>query len=367
MSIFKKAVLTEAGKAMLIKNQTNRGATELTKAVSGSGIWSLEEDLENISELKKPMQEFEFSGIDIPDGNPSTAVVTFLLNNKGLEKLYYITELGIYANDPDDGEILYALMVTDEPSIYLPAENGIGMSSIVERINIEVSNSSNVIVRTDAGLVSATDFLNLKKLVNRIDAAFKDGNPNQLPFKKSSENYDIEWRNLKKDVVTGKVQEFPQEGEENTIYIDVDDSSIYIWKAGEYFKLPLGAGAAETLQKQISKNTESIKEVEARTYVLEKRFSEIHVRALAEKWNILDSSRITVYSQEINAPTTLEQNGVIWPEITATAPNNVIAEQKAQAVFWANGRAFTENGKVVLVCYKKKPMADFGLLIQGGA
>ena len=366
MSIFKKAVLTRAGKALITKNQANRGTTEFTKAVSGSGAWDLEEDLENADELKTPMQNFEFSGIDIPDGNPATVVLTVLLNNKGMEELYYISELGIFANDPDDGEVLYAIAVTDDATVYMPAENGIGISSIVERINIEVSNSSSVIIKTDAGLVSATDFLDLKKLVNRINNGLCSGTPGQAPYKKSSENYDIEWKDPKKDVITGKAETFPKEGEKNTLYVDPEDASMYIWKDGEYFKLPLGAEAAETLQKQISKNTESIKDLQNRTKTLEKRFDEIHIIALAEEWNNMAEEGTPIYIQEIEAKTAQDKGGTIWPEITSTEPDDIVKEQKAQAVFFANGRAFTENGKVVLLCYKKQPMASFGIIIQGG-
>ena len=367
MSIFKKAVLTKAGKALIIKSQANHGSTEFTKAVSGAGSWSLTEDIESATELKEEKQTFGFSGIDIPEGNPSTVVVTVLLNNKDLKELYYVTELGIYANDPDDGEVLYALIVADEQTIYLPAENGTGVSSITERINIEVSNSSAVVVRTDAGLVSASDFLSLKKLVAKIDTAFKEGEPGQTPFKKSSESYDVEWKDPKKDTIVAKKENFPEIGQADTIYVDQDDASIYIWKDEEYFKLPLGADAAETLQEQITKNAESIKGLTTRTETLEKRFTEQHIRVLADDWTETNETGISVYTQEVEASTSADTEGTVWPDITATEPALVVDEQKAQAVFFAYGRAFTEDGRIVLKCYKKKPGNDFGLLIQGGA
>lgn len=366
MSIFKKAILTRAGKALIAKTQANRGNTEFTKAVSGSGAWKLDEDLETADELREPVQEFSFSGIDIPDGNPATVVVTVILSNRGLKSLYYVTELGIYAKDPDDGEVLYALMVTDEQRVYLPAENGIGISNILERINIEVSSSSNVVMRTDTGLVSATDFVELKKLVNRIATAFNGGASGQLPFKKSSEGYDIEWKDIEKSTVTSKRADFPVVGTINTVYIDPEDTAIYIWKDEEYFKLPLGAEAAETLQKQISKNAESIKALETRTASLENRFKEIHIVALADAWKGTEEDGVTIYTQEIEAAVKSTQGGTVWAETTATTTAEIVAEQDAQSVFFRFGRALTEDGKVVLTCYKKRPARDFGLLIEGG-
>lgn len=367
MSIFKKAVLTKAGKSLIAKNQTNRGPTEFTRAVSGAGAWNLTEDLEAAETLRAPKQEFDFSGIDIPDGNPATVIVTVLLNNKDLKELYYVTELGIYAKDPDAGEVLYALIVTDEQRIYMPAENGIGISSIVERINIEVSNSANVILRTDAGLVSATDFLDLKKLVSRINEAFKGGQPGQLPFKKSGESYDVLWKDLKKDVVIEKREEFSETGEENTIYLDPEDAALYIWKDDEYFKLPLGADAVETLQKQISKNKDSIKSLEERVAKVESRFKETEILVLADAWETTEEDGITVFVQEIKTEVKADQKGTVWATTTGATAKEIEAEQNEQAIFFRFGKAFTEDGKVVLKCYKKRPTGQFGLLIEGGA
>ena len=79
MSIFKKAILTRAGKALIAKTQAKRGITEFTKAVSGSGVWEMDEDLETADELREPVQEFNFSGIDIPDGNPAQGAGKSLL------------------------------------------------------------------------------------------------------------------------------------------------------------------------------------------------------------------------------------------------------------------------------------------------
>lgn len=366
MSIFKKAVLTKAGKALIIKNQANQGTTEFTRAASGAGLWSLTEDLESAETLRDEKQSFDFSGIDIPEGNSATVVMTVLLNNKDLKTLYYVTEMGIYANDPDDGEVLYALIITDEQIIYLPAENGTGISSIVERINIEVSNASTVVIRTDAGLVSATDFLSLKKLVTMMDAAFEKGDPGQLPYKKSSASYDVEWKDPKKDTIVSSKDEFPTIGQGNTIYVDSDDASIYIWKDEEYFKLPLGADAAETLQKQITKNSDAIKSLETRVKPLENRFTEQHITVPGDGWEESNETDIAVYTQEIEASTKADAPGKVWADILSTEPSDISQEQKALATFFTHGRAFAEDGKVVLKCYKKKPGSTFGLMIEGG-
>lgn len=366
MSIFKKTALTKAGMALIAKTQTNRSAIKFTKAETGSGTWSLDEELIETSSIRDKKQQFAFSGIDIPDGNPSTVVVTVTINNKGLTELYYVTEMGIYAMDPDDGEVMYAICVTDEKQNYMPAENGVGTSNIVERLTIEVSNSANTIIMSEGGLVPATDFLALKKLVTLIDAAFTAGLPGQIPKKISSENYDVEWENPKKDVVTLPASKFPEAGEMDAIYVDPDDSSIYIWKNGAYFKLPLGAEAAQTLQKQITENLNRITKLEGRTDRLEARFDELKIMALGTAWTETQDEGIRTFSQEIAAEgVTEETDGQAWPWITSTAAGDIVAEQKAQAVFFANGRVFTEEGKIVLKCYKKAPVGNFGLLIQG--
>lgn len=365
MSIFKRAVLTRAGMDMIARTQANGDAICFTKAVSGSGLWDADEDMEFISQVKDPKQEFGFSGIEIMDGNSGTVVLTVVLSNKGLKELYYIGELGIYAKAKDGKEVLYALMTTDESLTYMPAENGIGVSSIVERINIGVSNASHTKIESDTGFVAATDFIALKKYIDKMSALAK-GAQGQIPRKASGEEYDIEWVDLEKNVITDKEENFPEIGKKNAVYIDPDDASLYIWKGKEYFKLPLGAEAAQTLQGQITKNRDEIEKNEERVMSIEEKFSETRLVVSADKWESTLENDVMVYVQEIECKKSTEDtNAKVWSWTTAQTADEIVKEQKAQAIFFSNALIFSEDGKILVKCYKKKPEVDFGILIEG--
>ena len=111
--VFKEAVLTAKGIALLAKAQAGRCTIKLTKAATGDGSYSDGEALTNRTALKSKKQEFAL--ITVTTQNQSNVYVKFIITNKqdtgNLKNGYYVKEVGIYAQDPDEGEILYALAV----------------------------------------------------------------------------------------------------------------------------------------------------------------------------------------------------------------------------------------------------------------
>lgn len=109
--VFKEAVLTAKGIALLAKAQAGRCTIKLTKAATGDGSYSGGEALTNRTAHKSKKQEFAL--ITVTTQNQSNVYVKFIITNKqdtgNLKNGYYVKEVGIYAQDPDEGEILYAL------------------------------------------------------------------------------------------------------------------------------------------------------------------------------------------------------------------------------------------------------------------
>lgn len=352
MALFERHSLTNAGRSLIAKAQAGRTAINFTKAVSGAGLWAESEDIAAATQLKTPKQNFTFSDISIPPGNNSTVVLKVILSNVGLTELYYVTELGIYAQDPDDGEILYAILTSSHNMEYLPAENGMGTSAITVRLNIEVFNASSVTVVMAGAYVSADDFDVVRNIVNQINNAITGGNAGQILRKSANGNYQFGWSDETIEVVTDSRNDFPEEGHGNAIYVDVDSSSIYIWKNDAYFKLPLGAEAAETLQEQIT--------------ALQNKFYQTPITALASGWTQTTENGVNVYTQNINV-TGMTENTMakIWTRLLSNDASVILLEQKAQAVFTGHGKAYSQNGYVQLKCYSKCPDHDFGLIIEG--
>jgi Phage-related tail fibre protein len=157
--VFKEAVLTKKGIALLAKAQVNKAKIELTKAVSGDGSYSISDDLTQRTALKAQRQEFKF--VALKRQNDTNVFIKFLITNKqesgNLQNGYYIKEVGIYAKDPDEGEILYAIAIAnDNQWDYLPAYNDLLPSTIAINFLIEVSNADKVVIRMDAPLQVST-------------------------------------------------------------------------------------------------------------------------------------------------------------------------------------------------------------------
>ena len=360
MAIFNRWSLTRGGMALITKAQAGKCSINFAKLETGNGVWG--NDIVDATALKAVKQTFSFSGIDIPESNPSTVVLEAVLNNLGLEQLYYLREMGIYATDPDDGVILYAIAVADNDTTYLPANNGVGISTIIERMNIEVANAESVTINTTGAVVAASDFIALKRITQSIDAGIKGGNKGQHLVKTGADDYSYAWGDT--PVIVGARDIFPEIGTADTVYIDSDSSSIYVWENGVYKKLALGADAAENLQEQVTANKKAIAAVEGRTAVLETAaFARTDITAPETGWATEDG---TVYTQEITVAGLGEDTALtVWPHLTATTTGGIIAEQKAQGIFFGCGKAYADTGKLILKCYGKKPAADFGITLQG--
>lgn len=149
--VFKSAQLTAKGIALIAKAQAGRCAIQLTKAVSGNGTYSDGETLINRTALKAQKQTFPLTTVKVQ--NATNVYVKFIMTNKqasgNLTSGYYVTEVGLYAQDPDEGEILYAIAIgVKDQWDYMPAYNDLLPSTITVDFLTEVANASQVTLET---------------------------------------------------------------------------------------------------------------------------------------------------------------------------------------------------------------------------
>ena len=142
--------LTTKGKALLAKAQAGKCTIKITKAQTGSGQYSSGEATDTRTSLKTPVQTLPIHSKEIQNG--STLVLKVAITNKTsdtdvLKSGYEIREFGIFAQDPDDGEILYSI-ATASTSDYMPAYNGVIPSVISMSYYLEVANASSVTIVT---------------------------------------------------------------------------------------------------------------------------------------------------------------------------------------------------------------------------
>lgn len=104
------AVLTKKGLALMSK-LTQGNTLNITRAVAGSGMVSVDE-LTQQEELLEPMQDMTIMSATYPE--TGKCAVTVNISNTDIEIPYMAEQIGFYADDPDEGEILYFIAQADE-------------------------------------------------------------------------------------------------------------------------------------------------------------------------------------------------------------------------------------------------------------
>ena len=157
---FKPGVLTNKGLALLAKWQLGRGTPTITRCVIGSGSYSASESLVNRTALKAQKLSVGISTTQVR--NNTTVLLKSIFNNTTVTAGFKVTEIGVYAIDPDDGEILYSMAVSANESIadYLPAYNGTYPSTIVFNYQVEVANATTVTIQAGTGAYAPADDFN---------------------------------------------------------------------------------------------------------------------------------------------------------------------------------------------------------------
>lgn len=166
---FKPGVLTNKGLACLAKWQLGRGTPTITRCVIGSGSYTASESLATRTSLKVQKLSVGISTKYIQ--NTTTVLLKAIFDNTTLTAGFKVTEIGIYAIDPDDGEILYSMAVSADESVadYFPAYNGTYPSTIVFNYQVEVANASTVTIQAGTGAYApADDFNELQEDVEEL-------------------------------------------------------------------------------------------------------------------------------------------------------------------------------------------------------
>jgi len=150
MADFGGMVLTTQGLNLLAKAQTG-AALDITRVAAGAGVWADDTNAEDVTalvdeRLSVPIQSMSVQG----DG---TVKLTVVISNSGLAAGFIFRELGVFAQDPDLGEILYAVAYSGDRYDYLPAS-----TTTVEKIldiYIVVGGAQNVTATISPGAILA--------------------------------------------------------------------------------------------------------------------------------------------------------------------------------------------------------------------
>lgn len=158
MANFKTTIITKKGHALMAKLSANVATMKFTKVCSSDFDYS---NLNN-SELEQVITFKNLKQTVLPDlitvVNTATVKVSATITNTNLNEGYYLRTIGLFALDPDDGEILYSITPTTEAD-YMAADNGITKSGISLELLTTISNSENVSLEVDPNaMISAETF-----------------------------------------------------------------------------------------------------------------------------------------------------------------------------------------------------------------
>lgn len=167
MNQWANTVLTDKG-ATLLSKLTQGNTLNITKAITGSG-YVTPGLLSKQTEVTSPQQGLEFRPVSYPEEGQCT--ITVALKNEGLATGYEATQVGLYATDPDEGEILFFIsQAADEGSgTIVPSETEMPGYSAEWIFYLKYGQADGVNVTVDpAGTVSRAE---MEQYVNRRFAA----------------------------------------------------------------------------------------------------------------------------------------------------------------------------------------------------
>lgn len=145
MAEWSNATMTDVGAALQAK--VNAGKTKLTftKIKVGSGV-----NATNILALTDVVSsKWETTNFVVKLEGKIVSVDT-VITNTGIHEAFRMSEIGLFAQDPDKGEILYAYLTDPEPD-RMPAESGSVVVSQELTIGMVFSNTGNVSLTVNIG------------------------------------------------------------------------------------------------------------------------------------------------------------------------------------------------------------------------
>ena len=159
--------ITNLGKDLQLKCQAGE-TLNFTKFKLGDGVYDGDEAIAEIIDLKSVKQILPINSCMVNQNHQCQISTT--ISNGGLEVGYYLRELGLYAEDPDEGEILYAISLDVDPD-FLPEDGGTVTLSEKFNVLVNIGNVTDVTAVTDVGGWVTSGYVN-----QQIELHINDGN-----------------------------------------------------------------------------------------------------------------------------------------------------------------------------------------------
>lgn len=162
---FSSFTITNKGQALMAKLMQGTGTCDFSAIKLSSTVYTANQ-LASLTALTNIKQTAAISKKTVL--NATSIEIQGAVDNTALDTGYNINTIGIYAIDPNDGEILYAVAIATVAG-YMPPFNGKTVSGGVFKFVITVGNSANVTVTVDpAGYATIADVQALEAEITDI-------------------------------------------------------------------------------------------------------------------------------------------------------------------------------------------------------
>lgn len=165
MPSFKNTVITNKGRSLMAKIVAGTATPQFTKIRTSDYQYPESTNFESLTSMNNIKQTVDVASVT--KLNVSTVKVSGAITNIGLASGYYVRNIGLYALDPIEGEILYSIT----PAIiadWMPPTGGSAISSIMVDLETTVSNSDNVSLEVNPNATATV------KMVNDIKTELAD-------------------------------------------------------------------------------------------------------------------------------------------------------------------------------------------------
>jgi len=164
--------LTNQGQALQAKINAGKTTLRITRLGLGSGTAS---NVMTLTGLVKQEQSISIGSIETENNK---VIIKTTLNNKNVSRAYEQREMGLFATDPNVGEVLFAYMIDNNPDT-MPAYNSSTVVAEALTLNLLFSNTGNISATLDTSLYATLKDLddhnkNLQAHENIIMTAAKD-------------------------------------------------------------------------------------------------------------------------------------------------------------------------------------------------
>ena len=164
-------IITDAGKALQAKVLAGTTKYSFTKIGIGDGFVNDSTDYKTLTDLKQRKVDVAITSVTYESDN--TCHISGVFKSTDTETALYVREAGLYATDPDAGEILFAAHYYDSPTVF-DSSSGAYSKEFVFVVGVESADQINLTIN-QAGI--ATQEYVQKTVDNRLSVSASGSKP----------------------------------------------------------------------------------------------------------------------------------------------------------------------------------------------